>query len=339
MIVGSIGLVTLFPLIRSINAPLKRKEFLPEGPSRSREKAVRFANTSLRTEAAPEGTEITLTTAVDLYHRGNKRPLKPRSQDFSVVETFEDKQHQAEVLSVRDLGQHKTVHVLLDASASMKFPGEPTLLTNGPSRLSAAKVQIRRLVSFMRNSDVLIRVTAFRGVGGSLNTNVIMDGGTKDDSNAFKHLDDVQPDGSTVLWDAISRELETIGPKWDKPTIVILITDGKHLNGRIPFSNVKHLAETNMVPVICLGLGDEEFVELAELSESSGAGGKDVGAYTNLTPHQLDAVFSAIVRDLNGMIELKWRSVCKIKGTKVSAQITYSGNDGITETTRTYVVK
>lgn len=294
-----------------------------------------FSNMQMVVE--PDG-KVILRTVISAFNNGIRRPIKELTpENFLVIETSEGVEKIATIMQAKPMTSPMRMIVLIDVSESMW--GETTIIDNGTA-LKKIEVVKKAILEFS-SKIITSKLSGIYSKPSYIAFLPFSSEGTfflkrEDESIWFptipgsvseieKSIDKLIPDGKTPMFDAVAHAITVIkNIKDERYKILFCLTDGVDNDSKITNEKLRNTLVSENIPVITAGYGDGEDIDediLESMSTLSGAGGANIGSFSNVTPADLSALFGHVADDLNNTYEISWYSGFSKPGRNIMASI------------------
>jgi|GEM_PF-6633103 len=231
---------------------------------------------------------------------------------FEIIEQNDDQSKSvAKILSVTPVDEETKMRIILaiDCSTSMNKNNKIYLAKE------ASKALVDSLLSLKLNIDIEIAVFPF----SSLNVEGFINFGNKriwsrSVEELSKAIDSITAKGDTPLRDALNLGL-TVIEKFEGYKQIICLSDGADNMSGIDFDQIYDRARRSNTPIYTVGYGQDEYLQfLVNISELTGAGGKNIGSFMKISPENLKGVFSYLSSTINHAYHIRWEPTNYLRG-------------------------
>lgn len=297
-----------------------------------------LALSNIQMFVSPDG-KVTLRTVISAFNNGIRRPVKKlKPANFLVVEHSEDTNKKATIVQAKPMTSPMRMVILIDVSASMW--GETQIKERGQNLVKIEVVKravleftskiIKSKLSSVNAQPSYVAFLPFSSEGVffiTRNNNEDIWFPTLPESlnEIEKNIKKLNPDGKTPMLDAVSHAISVIKSlKDDRYKILFCLTDGIDNDSEISNGELNAILATENIPVITAGYGNDVEIDeevLGQVSSFSGAGGVNIGSFSNVKPRDLSSLFNQLANDLNNTYEISWYSGFSKVGQHVIAKI------------------
>jgi len=305
-------------------------------------KVVRLSNSSFSSRSLGGETTFTFRTNISLFSKGRRVFLSPNKKQFSIVETWEGQSAEITEFDVEAVGGKAQVVFLLDSSQSMNLLATPAFLERCQSRFDVATQVVRTLLRRVKAPDLVVRVGWFSGPrdGFRFYTGLLSPSRRRGDFE--DQVKEMSAEGGTQIWMALRRLTELLEEESNTlPTVVVLVTDGDNVVSadidpqsaqRIDLEHLREaLVELDcpIVTVTTCGGNDEVNQDLIELSEITGAGVENVGAFTELEEKKFGELAKVLSKAINSLYAVTWTSKLAAPGKQIAIRIRFESKGAL----------
>ncbi|CAN2043497.1 hypothetical protein GMMP13_100036 [Candidatus Magnetomoraceae bacterium gMMP-13] len=298
-------------------------------------KKLRFGNMQLFVE--PHG-EVTLKAVVNSFSNGIRRPIKKLEiSDFLIIEEYRQKRKRAKIMEVKPIDSSLRMILLIDISESMWGETKIKKKNNYLRKIEVVKESILEFVTRLVKSDLAnindeisyIAFLPFSSNGVHFLNNSVGDIWFKCSSDSLDEINEnielLKPDGMTPMFDAIDYAIDRIASiRENRYKLLLSLTDGIENNSNSMIEELLFKLKSKNIPIITIGYGLDGEVDtsiLKQISLTSGAGGENIGSFTNLSTMHLSTLLNLIGTDLNNAYEIRWKSAFPNPGNHIVTRI------------------
>ena len=184
-----------------------------------------------RPEPTFSASTRTVRVPVSVLDRGGAPVLGLRETDFQVSE--DGRRQQVTLFS----GERRPLRIALalDLSGSME------------NKIRQVELALKHFIGLLEPRDEILVLT--------FNSHVrVLQDFTSDRALLDQVLDELQPGGSTALYDAASQAIGRVAPGPAESKAVVLVSDGVDTDSTTTFESLRELARRSEVPVFSIGL-------------------------------------------------------------------------------------
>lgn len=129
----------------------------------------------------------------------------------------------------------------------------------------------------------------------------------------MKIVNNIKAEGKTPLWESLSLIVDNYATQIDNGyQIIICLSDGLDSNQtKITYNIVKSKVIKAKIPFIFIGYGEENYSNMIELAEQSGAGQMGIGHFIKVMPNEIERIFEDIARSIRKSYKIYWKPTFK----------------------------
>lgn len=280
---------------------------------------------------------ILYTLIEKIDNLGKNSPLQNLNiANFSIIERYQNKNHNAKITSLTTLESSSlNIVLVLDISGSMKNYLEQV------KTASIAFIQRLKQIPQSGKSSGKVNILLVNGESISDNNFLIsyrdqktigVDFNDDELEGLINKISDASVTGNTPLYDGIELAIDRLSALDENAyNVIVCLTDGKNNKGKInknPKLFPKFLSKLveKQTPVFIIGYDSGtknslHIERLIEISKESGAGAENLGSFINPNFDQLENLFTEIANSISNAYKLEWKSTGAAIGEKVEVSI------------------
>lgn len=254
---------------------------------------------------------------------GEVFPQNLSKQSFLLTERYEGKDTSANISDVSIGSVQVMAILLLDNSDSME---EDSGIHNYSKMFVAQEAVCFFIDTLTQHSENYVAILPFSGDDCTIKDFLTVNSDTIWSNRRAKVVlkklvRGLSPNDATPLWSAVNLALDQLY-KVDRNCykVIVILSDGLDSNSiHIDRRLIEKVSEMD-VPIftLCYGADQRRNVQdLAILSESSGAGGEQVGSFADIHPRDLPVKLGGIGQGLANVYEIRWRQTGAPSKTEV----------------------